>query len=87
MAKLSAKEIIEKEYGNKRDILTPNVISYGLIADNLAYQIAEGTGLEHQPIYSVSVVKLLPDGSTEKVQELFKLFHSKEEAEDYINRR
>jgi hypothetical protein len=56
-----------------------------LIADDLAYQIAEGTGLEHQQIYSVSVVKLLPDGSTERQQDLLKLFHSKEEAEDYVS--
>ena len=39
-----------------------------------AYELSEGTNMEHRPIFGVTVVKLLPDGTTQRMFDASKCF-------------
>lgn len=80
---MNAEQIIRKEYGNSGNFMTPNVIEYGKISRNIAYELSSGTGINYQKIWGVSVV-VVKNGKTER-SELSKCCHSEKEALDYIN--
>lgn len=83
---ISARQIIKKEYGKSRNIMTPNVIRYGKISKNIAYELSSGRGIVNEQIYGVSVVEIDENGETIRRTDLSKMFYSLEESEDYIKK-
>ncbi len=81
----TARQIIEMEYGTSKNVMTPNVISYGKIDNTTAYELSEGRGMEGQKVYGVSIVKY--DDNTNNTQRDYdrsKMFYNKQEAQQYI---
>lgn len=83
---MTARQIIKKEYGNSKNLMTPNVIRYGKISENVAYELSEGTGLTNNTIYGVSIVMMDEQGNTKREFDLSKKLDSLLEAEGYIGR-
>lgn len=84
MSNLTAKQIIKREYGESKNIITPEVIRYGKINKNLAYEISSGIGMKGDTIYGVSIVEIDKDGKTTRRTDLSDLFDSIDEVEMYI---
>jgi len=81
---MTAKQIVKKEYGNSKNFMTPHILRYGMISENVAYELSEGTGIEHETIYGLSVVVIDEAGTTTREHSLSKKLDSLEEAERYI---
>jgi DNA-directed RNA polymerase subunit RPC12/RpoP len=73
---LKAKEIIKKEYGNSKNFITPSVIGYGFVSDNVAYEISKGKGIMGGEIIGLSIAKQRPDGTTERLHEYYDYFET-----------
>lgn len=85
MATLSAREILRREYGSSRNMMTPDVIRRGKLGRHTAYELATGYGLEPGSIlYGVSVVRVCDDGSTMRLYDASRVFHGLEDAEGWI---
>lgn len=84
MKALSAREIIRKEYGDSKNFMTPYIIKRGKINRTTAFELSSGTGMYHEPIYGVSVVRLNEGGTTERLTHVSKMFRSKSAALYYI---
>lgn len=80
-----AFEIWQKEYGDSRNFMTPDPIGYGWIGKTLVYEIAEGTGFNQEPIFGVSIVRIMPDGSVQSEHDLANVFPSEQDARSYIS--
>lgn len=85
MAALTAREIIHAEYGNSRNFMTPNRIRVGKIAPDLAYELASGKNMDGGPLYSVTIVEVLADGTTERRHDLGACSRSYASVIDYID--
>ena len=83
---MTARQIIKKEYGNSKNFITPYILRYGKISENVAYELSEGTGFEHNAIYGVSIVTVDEQGNTKREFDLSKHFDSLLEVEGYIGR-
>ncbi len=66
MATLTAREIIKREYGSSKNFVTPYPVKYGKLNKTTAYEISRGTGMNHEPIYGVSIVTYDPETDTTK---------------------
>ena len=65
--------------------MTPHVIEFGFVRENVAYELSDGTGFNNNPIYGVSIVKYNPDTrDTERLYDESKCLHSISEARRYI---
>lgn len=85
----SASEMFRKEYGSSKNFMTPRILSRGMLARGregqaAAYELSEGTGIDHEPIFGVTVVRMWADGTTERWYDKSHMFHSRQEAETYI---
>ena len=58
---MTPKMLIQLEYGNSKNFMTPNVIGYRwIVKEKLACELSSGSGLiNHSTIYGFSVVELL----------------------------
>lgn len=89
VANYSAAEILKKEYGNSKNIMTPHILGRGKISPAIAYELSEGTGIEREPIFGLTLVKVTDtkeswtNFTTERMDES-KMFRSKDEAKSYI---
>jgi hypothetical protein len=83
---VSAKDIIKGAYGSSKNFMTPNLISYGKISSDVAYELSSGRGLFNSMLYGVSFAKINIDGTYEKVYDLSKSFESLDEAKRYIEK-
>tara|TARA_Y100000034_G_scaffold25948_1_gene30988 strand:+ start:870 stop:1214 length:345 start_codon:yes stop_codon:yes gene_type:complete len=86
MKTLTAREIINQEYGNSKNFMTPHVIKRGKAHRNIAYELSSGEGFNHEPIYGVSIAMI--DENTRKTKRLYNdshMFNSLAEAKVYIN--
>jgi hypothetical protein len=82
---LSAREILQREYGDSRNFLTPHVIACGKLARHVAYELSSGSGLEPgTSIYGVSVVRLLDDGTTARDFDSSCCFSSLQAANEHV---
>lgn len=86
MAGMTARGIIRREYGYARNPMTPDTLSAWRLTGRLdgAAELAQGRGMSGQRIFGVSVVELLPGGSTKRRTDLAHLFQTEEEARAYI---
>lgn len=76
-------QIIRAEYGESRNFMTPRRLGVGALPDG-AYEYSSGTGINYEPIWGVSVVRLNPDGSTRRDTGASQLFHTPQSARAYI---
>lgn len=90
MMKLTAKGIIQKQYGTSRNFITPNIVRYGKINRETAYELSSGEGFSENPytkpydrptIYGVTVAT-----EKEKLHDKSKVFQSRKEADTYIRK-
>ncbi len=83
---LTAREAIRHEYGAAKNFMTPDVIRVGKIARDVAYELSAGRGFDNEPIYGVSIVRILDHDEpvTEREYDLSGLFHSRLAAEERI---
>jgi len=83
----TASEILRIAFGGRKNIITPYRVKIGKIRHDMAFEIAEGTDMNHKPMYGVTVVKY---SSTKRdafpIGRLGKLFRTKQEAINYVNR-
>jgi hypothetical protein len=64
---LTAREILRREYGSSRNLMTPHVLRVGKIDRETAYELSSGAGFDPgSTVYGVSIARVLPDGSTER---------------------
>lgn len=86
----SADSILSQEYGSSKNIMTPDVLEVGKIGlpdreQIIVYEIAEGTGMEQQPIFGVTIVTYdTSTGETARRTDETELFYSFEEARDHL---
>lgn len=81
----TAQGIINQEYRDSKNFMTPHVIKVDKMSRNIAYELSSGEGISHNTIYGVSLVEL--DEATGKTKRLFKdsdCFSTLAEAESYI---
>lgn len=84
---LTARQIIKNEYGRSKNIMTPTILSYGLLPGG-AYELTKGEGLSHDEIWGVSVVQVIDRNrlKTKRKVDLSNVFYSKEEALSHIQK-
>ncbi len=81
----TANQIFRAEYGTGKNFMTPDVLERELL-DGGAYELSQGRGIEGERIWGVTVIHVLPDGSTKRSgTDLSKMFHSRSKARQYIN--
>ena len=80
---MTPREIIQAEYGDSRNFMTPRRLGIGALLDG-AYELSMGTGLDHTPIWGVSVVRLSAGGETWRDTDACQVFHSRIKAQAYI---
>ena len=80
----SARELLRAEYGDGKNVMTPHRLSTGKIGPRFAWEIASGTGFNHDPLYGVSIVQELDGGTTTRRTDLSTCFPSIGAARAYI---
>ncbi len=83
---LSAREMLQKEYKDSRNIMTPRVIGIGKVSPRMAYELSTGTGLSGEPIFGVSIVTVDGEEKTRRETELSNCFSSKIQAMRHIEK-
>jgi hypothetical protein len=84
---LTARQIIKREYGeHSRNLITPRIVSYGKITPGIAYEVSEGTGFEHEPVWGVSIAQLMQDGSTVRRTDLSCMIREYQQVWEYIRK-
>lgn len=64
-AKLTAAEILEREYGTSKNGMTPHVLSQVLLGSGVAAELSEGVDpVKGGPLFGVSVAVMRADGTT-----------------------
>lgn len=63
-----------------KNFMTPHILGYYYCGD-YAVELSEGTGMEHEPIFGVTVVNTV---TAEAEHDLSKMFYSKQEATAYL---
>ena len=84
--KLTASQILKRQYKGNKNFMTPNKIKVGKLNSNVVFELSSGRGLSGGMIYGVTIVSVNKSGKTQPQYNLSKSFPSKNEAEAYINR-
>jgi hypothetical protein len=83
---LTARQILAREYGTSRNMLTPHRIAIGKLDRARAYELSAGEGVEAgTKLYGVSVVRVV-DGSIERDYDASCCFSSLEQANEHVER-
>ncbi len=85
MKTLSARQIFKKKYGESKNFMTPIVVKYGKINNNLVYEVSRGEGFDHDIIYGVTFISFnsTTDKTTTEI-DLSCMLRSEEEVDQYI---
>jgi len=67
---MTAEDIIRAEYQGSTSFMTPRVLLYGKLSRRMAYELSRGSGLIGEPIYGLSIVRLMPNDETTRCSEL-----------------
>ncbi len=83
---MTAREMFNDRFGrNKPNFMTPDILKYGKLNRNTAYEFSKGKGIIGSGnLYGITLVKVKPDGTTESMFDHSKAFSSKDKAEKYI---
>lgn len=84
--KLTAAEIIRRQYKGAKNFITPSKLKVGKLNSNVAYELSSGSGIGGGRLYGVTVVSANKYGKTKPQYDLSKPFDNRNEAEAYINR-
>lgn len=58
MAKtMTAREMVKAAYGDSKNFMTPNVVKYGKLDKDTAFELSSGRGFKGETIYGLTVVK------------------------------
>lgn len=83
--KVFPQSVVKKHYNNRPNVITPLPLEYGYINNNIVYEISTGKGIFGNPLYGVTLVRLLGSGSnTEAMYDDSKCVYSLDEANVYI---
>lgn len=81
---MDARTIVGKACNGNKNFMTPDVIEYGLINANTAYELSKGAGLfSDKQIYGVTICRY-EDGEFWNMHEKGKMCNSLDEARSYI---
>lgn len=83
--KLTAEQIFKKEYSDSKHYITPELVRYGKITDNLVYEVSKGKKpIVGGDLFGLQLVSIDKQGNTKREDELSKCFDSLKELEEYI---
>ena len=85
MKTLSARQIFKKKYRDSKNFMTPYVLKYGKINNNLVYEVSSGEGFDHDIIYGITFISF--NSTTDKTtpeNDLSCMLRSEEEVNQYI---
>jgi len=57
---IPARRMIQIAYGDSKNFMTPNIIKYGKINRDMAYELSSGEDFYHKPMYGVSIAAVDP---------------------------
>jgi hypothetical protein len=62
---MTAQEILEMQFGNSKNLMTPRILGRGMIGDYTAYELSRsrGVGLGDHVFYGLTFVSYLPEFS------------------------
>ena len=86
MKKLTATEIIRRQYKGAKNFMTPHKLKVGKINQNVVFELSSGRGFRGGSLYGVTVVSANKHGKTKPQYDISKSFDNKNEAEAYINK-
>lgn len=80
-----ARSLINREYKGGRNLMTPNVIAYGMVDDTHAWELSWGTGIFSPKLFGVTVVNFDPEtNETSRAYDMSTCFQDEQEAREYI---
>lgn len=79
-----AHRIFRVQYPRGMNLMTPKFISLDMVG-SLVYEVSGGRGIYDEPIYGVTVVEQLPDGTVIRRYDLSGLFYSPTEVRKHIS--
>jgi len=80
---MTAQSIFNDFYGRSKNFLTPIVIRYGKIGDNIVYELSVGDLLDHN-LFGVTILYKEKNGQWERAPHLNRCFVSLEDAENHL---
>ncbi len=80
----SPREYFRQEYGDSPNFMTPELIRHGS-KGRFVYELSQGEGFKHEPIYGVTVLLVNDDDQPERMREISQCCHSRREADQLIN--
>lgn len=83
--KLTASQILKKQYKGNKNFMTPNKLKVGKLNSNMAFELSSGR-FGSNMMYGVTIVSVNKSGRTTPQYNLSKSFGTKNEAEAYINK-
>jgi len=86
MVKLTASEIIRKQFKGRKNFMSPNKLKIGKVNPNVAFELSSGRGFSGGTIYGVTIVSANKSGRTKSQYNISKAFDDRKKAEAYINR-
>ena len=88
MRNFTASEVINKEYKNARNFMTPDIL-HTQFSGGFAVELSQGEGMNRQPIFGVSVVEFESDNgylrSTKRRTDLSGCHQSRAKAQEAID--
>lgn len=85
MAFKTPLQVIRAEFGASTNMMTPERLKVGwVIPGRVAYELSEGEGFAHEPIFGLSLVIVKENGHTERDFDNGGCFESRKAAEDRI---
>lgn len=91
----TARQILDKAFRNEYsgeyriNVLTPDTVKIGKVGDNVAFEVTKGIGMDNNPIYGVTLVRLTSQGKAERLDDFSKMCESMGMVEshlDYVRR-
>ena len=79
-----AGAILANEYHGQPNMVTPNVLRTAMAGEHLAYELAEGRGIDGERILGVTVVEVVSNTKTQRRPDLSDVFFSHASAEKHI---
>lgn len=74
---MTPKEVINKEYSGGVNFMTPKILKTAwLIKNRAVYEISEGTGFNHDPLFGVTIVTVDNESNTKRKSDLSNCFRT-----------
>ncbi|MBE9515953.1 MAG: hypothetical protein IME93_03130 [Proteobacteria bacterium] len=80
----TAQQILNQEYGNSSNFMTPHILRVGMASKYIAYELSKGEGFNREPIWGVTFVSYSPATNSTERLDSSGCHHTIEEAEKAI---